>query len=101
MHADVEYPMPRVVFLRCGWKTFTHGHNFMEGHVLLFKLVEASRLSVKIYGHSGARLGCCEESSSDAESSSSSDSDEEDSVDEEGDREPPAIKLEYGGSRSS
>ncbi|KAE8770994.1 l-ascorbate oxidase-like protein [Hordeum vulgare] len=66
VYADAEYPTSRGMILRCGWKTFTRAHNFMSGHVLRFKMVEVDMLSVKIYGHSGARLGCCEESSSDA-----------------------------------
>jgi hypothetical protein len=49
------------------------------GHVLHFKLMDATLLSVKVFGCSGARLGCCVESSTDDESSSLSDSDEEDS----------------------
>ncbi|KAE8820984.1 L-ascorbate oxidase-like protein [Hordeum vulgare] len=77
VYADDEYPMPHVMLLRHGWKTFTRAHNFMAGHVLCFKLVEFEILPVKIYGHSGTRLVYCEERSSDAESSSSSDSDEE------------------------
>ncbi|KAE8795288.1 L-ascorbate oxidase-like protein [Hordeum vulgare] len=88
------------MFLRHGWKTFARAHNFMAGHVLRFKLVEADMLSVKIYELSGARLGCCEESSSDAKSSSSSDNDEADNVHEDGD-ESPAVKSEYDGSGSS
>ncbi|KAE8768993.1 L-ascorbate oxidase-like protein [Hordeum vulgare] len=93
MYAGIEYPTPHVMFLRCGRKTFACAHNFVEGHVLRFKLVEVDTLSVKIYKHSGALLGYCKESTSDAESSSSSDSDEERSVDEDGDNEPPAVKL--------
>ncbi|KAE8795286.1 l-ascorbate oxidase-like protein [Hordeum vulgare] len=100
VYADVEYPTPRVMFLRHGWKTFARAHNIMVWHVLRFKLVEADMLSVKIYGLLGARLGCCEESSSDAKSSSSSDSDEEDSAHEDGD-ESPDVKSEYDGSGSS
>ncbi|KAE8778811.1 l-ascorbate oxidase-like protein [Hordeum vulgare] len=88
VHADIEYPKPHVMFLRRGWKTFARVHNFMEGHVLRFKLVEADMVPVKIYGHSGAHLGYCEESSTDAESSSSSDIDEEDSAGEDGDNIP-------------
>ena len=83
-----------VMFLGHGWKTLACAHNFMSGYVLRIKLVEANMLSIKIYGHSGTRLGCCEESSSDHESSSSSDSDEEDSVGEDGNNEPQAVKLE-------
>ncbi|KAE8779175.1 L-ascorbate oxidase-like protein [Hordeum vulgare] len=101
MYADVEYPMPHVMFLRRGWKTFMRDHNFMAGHVLRFKLVEADMLAVKIYGHLGACLGYCEESSSDVESSSPSDSDEEDNTDEDGDSDPSTIKSEFDGSGSS
>ncbi|KAE8793605.1 l-ascorbate oxidase-like protein [Hordeum vulgare] len=101
VHGDVEYPAPRVMFLRRGWKTFARAHNFVAGHVLRFKLVEVYTLFVKIYGHSVARLGYCEESSSDAESSSSSDNDEEDNVDKDGDSDPPTVKLVYDGSGSS
>ncbi|KAE8791554.1 L-ascorbate oxidase-like protein [Hordeum vulgare] len=89
------------MLLRHGWNTFARAHNFMAGHVLRFKLVETDMLSIKIYGNSGARLGCCEESLSDAESSSSSDSDEEDSADggsdndndKDNDNESPTVKL--------
>ncbi|KAE8807837.1 L-ascorbate oxidase-like protein [Hordeum vulgare] len=89
------------MLLRPGWKTFAHAHIFMVGHVLRFKLVEADMLFVKIYGHFGAHLDCCEQSSSDAESSSSSDSDKEDSADEDVDNESVAVKSEYDGSGSS
>ncbi|KAE8782604.1 l-ascorbate oxidase-like protein [Hordeum vulgare] len=101
VYAHIEYPMPRVIFLTRGWKTFARAHNFMAGHVLRFKLVEDDILSVKIYGHSGARLGYCKESSSDTKSSSSSESDEEDSADEDGESESRAVKSEYDGSSSS
>ena len=89
------------MLLRRGWKTFARTHNLMDGHVLHFKMMEADQLSVKIYGRSGARLGCYEESSSDAESSSSSDSDEEDSVGEDDDDESQAVKSEYDDLGSS
>ncbi|KAE8775199.1 L-ascorbate oxidase-like protein [Hordeum vulgare] len=89
------------MLLRRGWKTFACAHNFMVGHVLNFMMGEAGMLSVKIYGNSGAHLGCCEESSSDAESSSSSDTYEEDSADGDGGNESPAAKSEYDGSGSS
>ncbi|KAE8786694.1 ribonucleotide diphosphate reductase [Hordeum vulgare] len=96
VYADAEYPAPRVILLRHGWKTFTRAHNLMVGHVLHFKLVEANMVSVKIYGHSIARLGCCKESMSDAESSSWSDSDEGDSAngdnDNDRDSESPTFK---------
>ena len=98
---DVEYLERRVMLLRHGWKTFARAHNLMDGHILCFKMMEADLLSVKIYGRSGARLGCCEDSSSDVESSSSSDSDEEDSVGEDGDSEPHVVKSEYDDLGSS
>ena len=50
----------------------------MKGHVLHFKLVESNLLSVKVFGRSGIRIGCCAGSSTDEESSSSSDIEEED-----------------------
>jgi hypothetical protein len=67
------------MYLRGGWKTFARAHSLSEGHVLQVKLMKAVFLSVKVFGSSGAHLGCCTESSTDDESSSSSDSDEEDS----------------------
>nr|XP_040243973.1 B3 domain-containing protein Os03g0212300-like [Aegilops tauschii subsp. strangulata] len=75
---DVDFPAPHVMYLRHGWKTFARAHNFSEGHILHFKLMESGLLSVKIFGSSGGRLGCCVESSTDDESSSLSESDEED-----------------------
>jgi hypothetical protein len=65
------------MLLHRGWKTFARAHCLMKGHILRFKLVEADLLSIKVFGRSGIRLGCCAESSTDDESSSSSDSDEE------------------------
>ncbi|KAE8786671.1 l-ascorbate oxidase-like protein [Hordeum vulgare] len=100
VYADVEYPTPHVMLLRRGWKNFSRAHNFMAGHVLHSNLVEPNMLSVKIYGHSGPRLGCCEECSSDAQHSSSSDSDEEDSAGRDGDSESLAMKSKYDGSGS-
>ena len=76
---NVGFPRPHVMYLRSGWKPFAHAHSLSEGHVLQFKLMENGLLSVKIFGHSGGRLGCCVESSSDREDSSSGGSDEEDS----------------------
>ena len=73
----VDFPDPHVMFFQCGWKTFARTHSLSEGHVLHFKLMEADFFSVKVFGCSSARLGCCAESSTDEESSSSSDSDEE------------------------
>ena len=72
-----KVPIPHVMLLRRGWNTFARAHFLMKGHVLHFKLVEADLLSVKVFGRSGIRLGCCTERSTDDESSSSSDSDEE------------------------
>ncbi|KAE8791815.1 l-ascorbate oxidase-like protein [Hordeum vulgare] len=105
IYNSADYAAPRVMLSRHGWKNFGRANNFMAGHVLRFKLVEAYMLSIKIYGHSGACLGCCEESKSNAKSSSSSDSDEEDTADEDGDRnydsESPAVKSDYNNSGSS
>ncbi|KAE8820501.1 l-ascorbate oxidase-like protein [Hordeum vulgare] len=105
VYAGTEYPAPRVMLLRRGWNTCARAHNFMEGHDLCFKLVEADMLSFKIYGCSGARLGCCNESSSKAESSSSNDSDEEDNADGDSDNDNDsdftAVKSEYDDSGST
>ena len=79
MWVDVDFPTPHVMYLHRGWNTFARAHRLPEGHVLQFKLIESGLLSVKIFGRSGIRLGCCAESSIDDESSSSSESDEEDS----------------------
>jgi hypothetical protein len=79
MRADVEFPAPHVMLLQHDWKTFARAHCLAAGHVLHFKLMDATLLSIKVFGRSGARLGCCAESSTDDESSSSSDSDKEDS----------------------
>ena len=65
------------MYLLRGWKTFADAHSLSEGHVLQFKLMENSLFSVKVFGRSGIRLGCCAESSTDDESSSSSEGDEE------------------------
>ncbi|KAE8820507.1 L-ascorbate oxidase-like protein [Hordeum vulgare] len=64
----VEQPGPRLLFLGRGWKSFARAHNLWDGHVLCFKMMEDNPLSVKIYGSSGVRLGCCEESSSGTDS---------------------------------
>nr|XP_020160193.1 vegetative cell wall protein gp1-like [Aegilops tauschii subsp. strangulata] len=53
MWANVKFPVPYVMFLRRGWKTFACAHCLMKGHVLLFKLVESDLLSVKVFGRSG------------------------------------------------
>ena len=76
---DVDFPAPRVMYLRRGWKTFARIHSLTAGLVLYFKLMEDGLLSVKVFGDLGTRLKCCVESSSDDEDSSSSGSDEEDS----------------------
>ena len=77
MWVNTGFPAPQVMLLRRGWKTFARAHCLMDGHVLCFKLAESDLLSVKVFGRSGHRLGCCAESSTDDESSSSSDGDEE------------------------
>ena len=77
MWANTRFPIPHVMLLRQGWKTFARTRCLMKGHVLRFKLVEADLLSIKVFGHLGIRLGCCAESSTDGERSSSSDSDDE------------------------
>jgi hypothetical protein len=79
MWVDVDFPAPHIMYFHRGWKTFARAHSLSEGHVLQFKLMENGLLSVKVFGRSGIRLGCCVESSTDNETSSSSDSDEEDS----------------------
>ena len=85
MWVNTRFPAPQVMLLRRGWKTFARAHCLMDGHVLYFKLAERDPLSVKVFGRSGHRLGCCAESSTNDESSSSGDSDEEDSdSDDEG-----------------
>ena len=89
MRVDVEFPAPRVMYLRRGWKTFARIHSLTAGLVLYFKLMEDGLLSVKVFGEFGTRLKCCMESSSDGDSddgsSSSSESDEEDSGADDGD----------------
>ncbi|KAE8812604.1 L-ascorbate oxidase-like protein [Hordeum vulgare] len=79
MQVHVEYPKCHSMLLGRGWKAFSRAHIIEDGHVLRFKLAEDNMLSVKFYGCSGVRLGCCKESSSGAECPSSSDSDKEDS----------------------
>ena len=77
---DVDFPAPRVMYLRRGWKTFARIHSLTTGLVLYFKLMEDGLLSVKVFGEFGTHLKCCVESSSDGDSddgsSSSSESDE-------------------------
>nr|XP_020164195.1 B3 domain-containing protein Os03g0212300-like [Aegilops tauschii subsp. strangulata] len=100
MWVDIEYPRPHVMLLRRGWKTFASAHKLVEGHVLCFKQVEADPLSIEVFGHSGARLGCCAESSSDGESSSLSNSDDKDTDGEDSGEEPPVVKHEDDDSDS-
>ncbi|KAE8770678.1 l-ascorbate oxidase-like protein [Hordeum vulgare] len=66
-----ERTRPWTLFLGRGWKSFARAHNLWDRHVLRFKKVAENTLFVKLYGSSGARLGCCEESSSGTESPSS------------------------------
>ncbi|KAE8783116.1 l-ascorbate oxidase-like protein [Hordeum vulgare] len=73
----VEQSGPRLLFLCRGWKSFAHDHNLWDRHVLCFKMMADNLLSIKIYEISGARLGCCEESSSGTDSPSSRESDED------------------------
>ncbi|KAE8803429.1 l-ascorbate oxidase-like protein [Hordeum vulgare] len=68
---------PRTLFLGRGWKSFARAHSLWNGHVLRFKKLADNMLSIKLYGSSSARLGCCEESSSGTESPSSRGSDEQ------------------------
>ncbi|KAE8788451.1 L-ascorbate oxidase-like protein [Hordeum vulgare] len=81
MQVHVNYPKRRSMLLGRGWKAFARAHSLEDRHIPRFKLAEDNMLSVKFYGRSGVRLGCCEESSSGAECPSSSDSDEEDNND--------------------
>ncbi|KAE8816268.1 l-ascorbate oxidase-like protein [Hordeum vulgare] len=76
MQARMEYLKRHSMLLGRGWKAFARAHSLEDGHILRFKLAEENMLSVKFYGCTGVRLGCCEEGSSGAESPSSSDSDE-------------------------
>ncbi|KAE8816605.1 l-ascorbate oxidase-like protein [Hordeum vulgare] len=73
----VEHPGPRLLFLGRGWKSFARAHNLWEGHILRFKMMSDNLLSVKLYGSSGVRLSCCEESSSGTKSPSLRGSEEE------------------------
>ena len=77
MWVNTRFPVPHVMLLRRGWKTFSRAHCLMKGHILYCKLLESDMLSVKVFGRSGHMLGCCAESSIDDESSSSSDGDGE------------------------
>ena len=73
MWVNTTFPIPHVMLLRRGWKTFARAHYLMKGHVLHFKLVDNDLLSVKLFGRSGHMLRCCAKSSTDEKSSSSSD----------------------------
>ncbi|KAE8766770.1 l-ascorbate oxidase-like protein [Hordeum vulgare] len=73
----VEHPGLQLLFLGRGWKSFARAHNLWDGHVLRFKMTADNLLSVKLYGSSGARPGCCEESSTGTDNPSSSGRDEE------------------------
>jgi hypothetical protein len=66
MWANTGFPAPHVMVLHRGWKTFACDHCLVEGHILHFNLVESDLFSVKAFGRSGIRLGCCAESSMDA-----------------------------------
>ncbi|KAE8790496.1 L-ascorbate oxidase-like protein [Hordeum vulgare] len=74
---NVEQPGPQLLFLGRGWKSFARAHNLWDGHVLDLKMMADNLLSVKIYGSSGARLGCCEGISSGIDSPSSRESDDD------------------------
>ncbi|KAE8803204.1 l-ascorbate oxidase-like protein [Hordeum vulgare] len=77
MKVHMEYPKRRSMLLGRGRKAFARAYNLEDGHILRFNLAGDNILSVKYYGRSGVRLGCCEERSSGAECPSSSDNDEE------------------------
>ncbi|KAE8811543.1 l-ascorbate oxidase-like protein [Hordeum vulgare] len=93
----IAHPRPRLLFLGCGWKSFARAHNLWDGHVLRFKMTAYNLLSVKLYGSSGARLGCCEESSSGTDNPSSSGGDEEgsDGSDRRDGLDPRRVKPVY------
>ncbi|KAE8815724.1 l-ascorbate oxidase-like protein [Hordeum vulgare] len=78
MQAHVEYPKSHSMLPGRGWKAFARAHSLDDGHILRFKIAEENKLSVKFYGRTGVRPGCCEEGSSGAECPSSSHSDEGD-----------------------
>ncbi|KAE8795379.1 l-ascorbate oxidase-like protein [Hordeum vulgare] len=93
----VEHPGPRLLFLGCGWKSFARAHNLSDWHVHRFKMAVDKLLSIKLYGSLGARLGCCEESSSGTDNPSSSGDGEEGSDDSDsGDEsDPRQVKPAY------
>ncbi|KAE8771964.1 l-ascorbate oxidase-like protein [Hordeum vulgare] len=76
MQARVEYPKRHSMLLGRGCKAFARAHSLEDGHILCFKIAEVNILSIKFYGRTRVRLGCCEEGSSGTECPSSSDSDE-------------------------
>ncbi|KAE8820511.1 l-ascorbate oxidase-like protein [Hordeum vulgare] len=79
MHVHMVYPKRHSMLLGRCWKAFARAHSLEDGHVLRFKLAEDNMLSIKFYGCSLVRLGCCEESLSSVECSSSIDNNEKDS----------------------
>ncbi|KAE8805624.1 L-ascorbate oxidase-like protein [Hordeum vulgare] len=79
MQMHVEYPKRRSMLLGRDWEAFARAHGLEHRHILRFMLEEDNMLSIKFYGRSGVRLGCCEESSSSGDCHSLSNSDEEDS----------------------
>ncbi|KAE8820480.1 l-ascorbate oxidase-like protein [Hordeum vulgare] len=93
----VQHPGPRLLFLGRVWKSFARAHNLWGGHVLRFKMTADNLLSIKVYGSSGAHLGCCEESSSETYITSSSRGDEEgsDGSDSRDRSDPWLVKLVY------
>ena len=46
--ADIEFSCPRVMYLHQGWKTFACAYSLTEGHVLHFKLMDNSLLSITV-----------------------------------------------------
>ncbi|KAE8782629.1 L-ascorbate oxidase-like protein [Hordeum vulgare] len=93
----VEHPVPRLLFLSRGWKSFARAHKLWDGHVLRIKMMMDNLLSIKLYGSSGGCLGCCEESSSGTDNLSSSEGDEEwsDGSDSEDGSDPRWVKPVY------
>ncbi|KAE8787557.1 l-ascorbate oxidase-like protein [Hordeum vulgare] len=78
-----ERTRPQTLFLGRRWKSFAYAHSLWDWHVLRFKKMAGNMLSVKLYGSSGAHLGCCEESSSGTKSPSSRGSSEEGTDDDD------------------
>ncbi|KAE8770143.1 l-ascorbate oxidase-like protein [Hordeum vulgare] len=73
MQVHMESPKRRSMLLGRDWEAFARAHSLEDGDVLRFKLAKDNMLSIKFYGCSGVRLGCCKESSSGAECTSSRD----------------------------